>query len=89
MEKELTNGLQGYCEYSTARQRRLHSPTRAIVTTGKTMDLAELEQVQGRPWDDVDVGLDVGLSRCRKLTGFPALRRDRQLDPGRRGLCIC
>ena len=27
----------------------------AAVTTGKVMNMAELSQVQGRAWDDVDV----------------------------------
>jgi hypothetical protein len=26
-----------------------------LVTTGKVMNMAELSEVQGRPWDDVDV----------------------------------
>jgi hypothetical protein len=44
------------------RQHRLRLTTDPrLVTTGKAIDLAELEQVQGRPWDDVDVGLDAGL----------------------------
>lgn len=36
----------------------------SIVTTGKVMSMAELQNVKGRGWDDVDVsprGLDRGL----------------------------
>ena len=29
------------------------------VTTGKVMSMQELSEVQGRPWDDVDVGIPI------------------------------
>lgn len=29
------------------------------VTTGRVMDMAELSNVQGRPWDDIDVSSKV------------------------------
>ena len=62
--------------------------TRSKVTKGHVMNLAELSEVQGRPWDDVDVSLLPILFSKRSiyevLTYWLALRS----FPSRADICL-
>ena len=49
-----------YCNTEGIQQGRTDADP---VTTGKVMNMMELSEVQGRPWDDVDV-------RHLKVHGF-------------------
>lgn len=47
-----------------------------IVTTGKVLNMAELSEVHGRAWDDVDVSKNPHYTRnpeCLTFRGLPAL----------------
>lgn len=46
----------GYCKHIDLNEvMRRVTLTNASVTTGRVMSMAELSEVQGRAWDDVDV----------------------------------
>ncbi len=48
----------GYCESILSSLNRYTVSTHSdSVTTGKVMNMAELAEVHGRPWEDVDVSL--------------------------------
>jgi hypothetical protein len=59
----------GYCKYRPFRASMLKIAVLMVilpqVTTGKTLTLEELDKVQGRGWDDVDV------SRASSHSYFP------------------
>ena len=45
----------GYCETMASLRYSNTMLIQGVVTTGRIMNMAELSEVQGRPWEDVDV----------------------------------
>ena len=48
----------GYCKFTSLTKVLVaRSSNTVTVTTGKIMTLEELDKVQGRAWDDIDVSV--------------------------------
>jgi hypothetical protein len=77
--QKYTQDTVGYLSYNVPyRTSYANTHHEKKVTTGRVMNMAELSNVQGRPWDDIDVSLKYSIvfepSKSDEYTALIAIR---------------